>query len=322
MAGGMSSSEVRGVLRAMRLGGAHQREHGRPVRLYDFRRPDKFSKEQLRTLVTLHENFCRSATTALAAALRTAVQLETVSADQCPFAQFLSDLHDPTVLGILSLPPFAGNALLEISPEVAFPMLDRLLGGPGSGVVRGRALTDIEAAVMRRVFNALTESLVEPWRNVAEVRPRLESLETNPLFAQFISPTEVVAYLTFSLRVGTAQGELRLCLPYTMLEPYLPQLSARYWLLRERRNQDAAAAEKIAHELGEVRLVLSAELGQARVTVGELIDLEVGDVIQLDAPREAPVQILVAGRPKFRGRPGRAGRRLAVQVTEVLDEGE
>lgn len=315
-----SAGEVRGVLRAMRLGaGGHRGQ----VRLYDFRRPDKFSKEQLRTLATLHENFCRAATTTLAAALRTAVQVETISVDQCPFSQFLSDLDDPTVLGVFSLTPFAGTALLEVEPAVAFAMVDRLLGGPGSGAVHGRALTDIEAAVMRRVFNALGEALVEPWRSIAEVRPRLEALETNPLFAQFISPTEVVAYLTFSVRLGRQQGELHLCLPYAMLEPYLPQLSARYWLLRDRRGGgEGSQEEKIRRELAEVRLSLSAELGQARLTLGELLGLEVGDVVPLEAPREAPVTVLVAGRRKFRGRPGRSGRHLAVQITEVLRERE
>lgn len=322
MAPGMSPEEAGGLLRTMRMGGAEGALKGHQVRLYDFRRPDKFSKDQLRTLVTLHENFCRALTTSLAASLRTSAQVEATDVEQCPFSQFLKDLHDPTILGILSMAPFNGNPLLEIEPDIAFPMLDRLLGGPGKGVVRGRAVTDIEVMVMRRIFNTILEALVEPWRSVAEVTPRLEGLETNPLFVQFIPPTDVVAYLRFSVRVGPASGEMKLCLPYSMLEPYLPQLSARYWLVREKAHRPAGEEAKIVRELSDVSVPMTARLGHGRITVGELLDLEVGDVIQLDTSTEAPVDLLVKGRRKFRGRAGRSGRHLAVQVTEVLDEGE
>ncbi len=292
------------------------------LRVYDFRSPDKFSKEQLRTLLTLHENFARVVTTSLSALLRTNVQVSPSGAEQSTYSDFVKSLQDPTVLAIISLAPFPSNALMELDTQVAFSMIDRLLGGPGQGVVKGRAITDIEAIVMRRVLNTMLESMGETWRNIAEVMPRLEALETNPLFAQLMAPAEIVANIIFSVQVGVQAGELRLCLPYAMLEPVLPQLSSRQWALRNPRAKAGGEQERLARKLAEVSLPISVELGRARVTVGELLSLEAGDVIQLDTPADAPVDVFVKGRRKFRGKAGTAGRRLAVQVVEVIREGE
>lgn len=319
----MLPEEVSAFLQSLRIGGAAVARHGdKPVRLYDFRRPDKFPKEQLRTLLNLHENFCRGVTTSLAGLLRASVPVTPVHAEQIPYGQFVRELRDPTILGIITLSPLPGNALMEISHEVAFPMIDRLLGGPGEGTVTPRALTDIETVVMRRIFHAILESMAEAWRNITDVRPNLESLETNALFIQYVPPTEVVAYLMFNVRVGKASGDIKLCYPFTMLEPVLPQLSARRWLVREARHRSDEERVKVADELAGVTLPLTAELGRARITVGELLALEVGDVIQLDTAKDAPVEVYIRGRRKFRGKPGRAGRHLAVQVTEVIREGE
>lgn len=295
--------------------------HGR-LRVYDFRSPDKFSKEQLRTLLTLHENFARVVTTSLSALLRTNVQVSPAAAEQSTYSDFVRGMHDPTVLAIISLAPFPSNALMELDNRVAFTMIDRLLGGPGQGMVKERALTDIEAMVLRRVLNTMLESIGETWRNIAEVMPRLEALETNPLFAQLMAPAEIVASIVFSVQVGGQAGDLRLCLPYAMLEPVLPQLSTRQWAVRNPRAKAGGEEEKLMRELAEVVLPVSVELGRARITVGELLSLEAGDIVQLDTPSQALVDIYVKGRRKFRGRAGTAGRRLAVQVVEVMREGE
>lgn len=320
----MSPDEMTAFLQSIRMGGATvATKHGeKPIRLYDFRRPDKFPKEQLRTLLNLHENFCRGVTAALAGLLRTSVPVAPIHAEQAPYGQFVRELRDPTILGIITLSPLPGNALMEISPEVAFPMIDRLLGGPGEGKIVPRALTDIETVVMRRIFHAVLEAMAEAWRNIADIRPNLESLETNALFIQYVPPTEVVAYLMFSVQLGKASGEIKLCYPFTMLEPLMPQLSARRWLVREAKSRSDQDKVKVAHELADVSLTMTAELGEARITVAELLGLEVGDVIQLDASKVAPVELYVRGRRKFRGKPGRSGRNLAVQVTEVIREGE
>lgn len=291
------------------------------VRIYDFRSPDKFSKEQLRTLILLHENFARVVTTALSAILRTTVQMEPSGSEQCPYGNFARGLQDPTILGIIHMPPLSGNALIEIDGQVAFPMLDRMLGGPGKGAVFGRAVTDIESAVLGRIFHAIIESLREAWRNIVEISPRMEALETNPLFAQLISPAEMVAVLRFTIQVGEQRGWLKLCLPYMLLEPVLPHLSARRWMVRDQKPGVAPPSQLMAHHLSEVLVPLTAELGKAEITVRDLVNLETGDIISLDVPAGGTADVLVRGRRKFRGKPGTSGKRLAIQITEVL-EGE
>ncbi len=294
---------------------------GRRTRRYDFRNPDKFSKEQLRTLLTLHENFCRVASTTLSAVLRTVVQVSTVGAEQRTYGDFVRALPDPTVLAVFSLAPFPGNSLAELSPVVAFAMIDRLLGGPGYGLSSNRAITELETVVVRRLFHAIFESLAEAWRGLGEARPRLESLETNPFFVQIVAPSEIVAHLSFVVKVGNQAGDLNLCIPFTTMEKVLPLLSTRQWGVQA-AHQQAEDRARLLRELAGVRLPLTVELGRAVITVGDLVHLAPGDVVTLDTPRDGPVDVLVKGRVKFRGHPGRSGKRLAVRITAVAVEGE
>lgn len=303
-------------------GGWMQGTKHKNLRIYNFRSPDKFSKEQLRTMILLHENFGRAVTTALSALLRTTAQVTPTTAEQSSYQDFVRGLADPTVLGIVTLAPLPGNALLEVPPEIAFPMIDRLLGGPGQGVVKGRSITDIEATVLRRVVHTIMESMVEAWRNVSDVTPRLEAIETNPLFAQVVSPAEMVANIFFNVQIGSHGGDMKLCLPHTLLASVLPQLSSSHWLVRDKGRPKENVTDKIRRELDEVPLVMSAEMGRTHITVGELLALDVGDIVQLDSRVGAPVALLVKGRRKFLGQPGKVGRRLAVQVFQAVQEGE
>lgn len=305
------------LLPGIGMAGQHSRKE---VRIYDFRSPDKFAKDQLRTLLLIHENFCRAATTALSAILRSPVHITPAVAEQCPYSNFVRSLHDPTVLGVISMPPLPGNALMEMDSHVVFPVVDRLLGGSGKGVIVDRAITDIEATVLRRVFQTLLDTLKDAWRSIADISPRLEALETNPLFAQLVSPAEMVAFMIFSVEVAEQSGEIKLCLPYTLLEPILPKLSARHWLIKG-GSPTPEIQEILAGRLADVSLPVSVELGRADVTVGELLNMDVGDIIQLDTPTGGQLDVYVNGRRKFRGRAGKAGRWLAVQITEVSAEG-
>jgi flagellar motor switch protein FliM len=300
------------------IGSKNQGAPQKEIRLYDFRSPDKFPKDQLRTLLLVHENFCRAATTSLSAVLRAAVQITPTLAEQCTYSSFVRGLKDPTVLGVISMPPLPGNGLMEMDNTFVFPVVDRLLGGPGTGVITDRAITEIEATVLRRVFKTLMDTLKDAWRSIADVSPRLEALETNPLFAQLVSPAEMVAFLTFSAEIGDQSGEIKLCLPYPMLEPILHKLSARHWLIKGGAPTPEARSA-LATGLADVSLPVSVEMGRAEITVGELLDLDIGDVIQLDTSADGPLDVYVNGRKKFRGRPGRAGRWAAVQITDLYE---
>ncbi|MBX6377788.1 MAG: flagellar motor switch protein FliM, partial [Clostridia bacterium] len=287
--------------------------------LYDFRNPDKFSREHIRMLLLLHEHFARLAASSLSARLRTAVQVEPETAAQMSFGEFLAGVGDPTVLGIFRLEPLPGSGLLELQPELAFLMLDRLLGGPGLGRGEARPATEVELHVLQRVIQFLLDTLAEAWRGVLRVSAGVLSVETSPVFAQLAPPNEAVASLQFTLHLSAQRGHLRLCLPYSLLKPILPLLVARQWASGE----EATSQERRGipmEQLADVPVWIVAELGQAELAVGELLSLAVGDVIRLDRRVEDGVRLRVDGTVKFVAKPGLVGNRVGVKVVAVLKE--
>ena len=297
-----------------------QRE--RRVRVYDFRRPDKFSKEQLRTISMIHDNFTRLLATFFSAHFRAVVQLSLSSVDQMTYGEFTRALSDPTVLSIFTLKPLKGNGLLDITPAVAFPMIDRLFGGPGQAVEKIRPLTEIEQTVMDRLSRGFLSSLAEAWRNVIELEPRLEAMESNPMFAQIASPNEIVVAVVIDLRMGEHRGNINLCLPYLLIEPVLPKLSAHSWFASSQREATPELLSNLNHRLAETGVPLIAVLGQAAVSVRDLLGLEAGDVVRLDTRVGGEIDVTVGSRPKFTGQPGTFNGRLAVRIKALAGSEE
>ncbi|MCL6450689.1 MAG: flagellar motor switch protein FliM [Acetobacteraceae bacterium] len=299
--------------------GLNKARRGRRVRVYDFRRPDKLSKEQMRTLQMVHDNMARLLTSSFSAYFRTMVQVGMASADQMTYEEFVQTVHGPTVLAVISLPPLSGNALVEVQPALAFPMIDRLFGGPGHAPEKVRPLTEIENTVMERVLQGFLASFREAWKNIADVSPRLEAIETNPLFAQIASANEMVAAISLEVRIGESRGLINLCVPYLVMEPVIARLSAHHWFGSARRQGSADAPALVQRHLEEATVPVAVRLGQTRVTLGELLDLDVGDVVRLDDPAGGELKIVVGDGVKFTGFPGTLGRRMAVRIARVLD---
>ncbi|QBS37819.1 MULTISPECIES: flagellar motor switch protein FliM [Thermaerobacter] len=289
------------------------------IRIYDFRRPDKFSKEQLRTLAMVHENVARLATGFLSGQLRTVVEVRVLEVEETTYGEFIADLPNPTVLAVFSLPPLESSAVMDIEPSIAFPMVDRLFGGPGTGTATGRGLTEIETVVMRMILQGLLEAVAEGWAQLAQVQGELVTVAANPLFVQIQAPNEIAVRVVMAVRFGQQEGAWRLCLPYPLLEPVLPRLAVHQYYARGTRSH-AASRDRWAEGLRQVPLPVSVVLGRTRLTVRELLALEPGHVLRLDTPADGLVDVVVAGRPKFRGLPGRAGPRLAVRVVERVAE--
>ena len=317
----LSQKEVDELLQALASGklGGQPAQREAPVtqptvRVYDFRRPDKFSKEHLRTLQMVHENFARVWTTVLSAHLRTMARVTVDAVEQLTYDEFLASVHNPSVLCLVTMEPLPGRQMVDIHPALTFPLIDRLLGGLGSADASERALTEIEVTVMERVVSGMLSALAEAWQGLVEFKPRLESIETNPLFAQVIPPNEVAAVITFTAMLGEAGGSLRLCLPYSSLKPVLGQLTSHRWT----GGGEVAAAASNGANLHDVRVEMSVRLGKATLTIGQLLDLERGDVIRLSQPVNEPLTAYLGARPAFRVRPGRVGNRVAVQVVKVL----
>jgi flagellar motor switch protein FliM len=320
----LSQGEIDALLAAIAAGDVdatslHERVDGPQVRPFDFSRPNKFAREQLRTLEMLHENFCRTASNQLSAQLRTVVEIEVVRADQVTYGEFVNSLPLPTLIEIVSVEPLEGNAILEISLPAVFSMVDRLVGGPGTSRPRLRELTEIEHALLRPVNDSLLNALSEAWGSVVPVRFRQVGAEMNPQFAQIVSPSDMAILIAFDLNAGGATGSISLCLPYLMLEPIVDRLSAKNYFsgVAERTPE---ARESVERELENVQVPISVELGSARLQVEDLIALAPGDVIPLSTTPGEDVRVRVGKREAFRAQPGTRGRRSAVQITERVED--
>lgn len=317
----IASEGKKGESAAPRAGGHPARAEERRLKTYDFRRPDKLSKDQLRTLHMMHEGFARLLQTSLSAYLRAMVELEVASVEQMTYEEFSRLLANPTILSVFSLHPLEGSALLEIDPEIGFAIIDRLLGGPGSIPSRLRELTDIEQTVMRRIVVRSMDNLTPAWSQVVEMRPRFERLELNPQFTQLVPPNEMVVVIALELKLRGVVGRINLCLPYLSLEPIVSKLTTHYWFSASRRQPTPEAQATLGRRVSELYVTLSVILGTSQVRVQDLLDLAPGDVIQLDAPVTGLLPVRLAGRTKFWVRPGRAGNRLAAEIVRA-EEGE
>lgn len=322
----LSQGEIDALLAALSSGEMNadelkQEEVERKVRVYDFKRALRFSKDQIRSLTRIHENFTRLLTTYFSAQLRTFVQITVASVDQLPYDEFIRSIPKMTILNIFEAKPLEGRMVMEINPNVTYAMLDRLLGGQGVSLNDSTNLTEIESIVMERIFGKALESFAEAWKSVIEIEPVLDVMETNPQFMQIVSPNETVAVISLSTRIGDTTGMINLCLPHVVLEPVMPKLSAHYWLSNQKKSRDNEEVEALQHTIKKAYLPFVAELGCSTISVGEFLQLGVGDVIQLNQSTEDSLNIRVGKQIKFKGQPGTVKGRMAVRIEEILEEG-
>ncbi|WP_027414604.1 flagellar motor switch protein FliM [Aneurinibacillus terranovensis] len=321
----LSQSEIDALLAALSSGEMNaeelkKEEVEKKVKVYDFKRALRFSKDQIRTLTRIHENYARLLTTYFSAQLRTFVQISVASVDQLPYDEFIRSIPKMTILNIFEAEPLEGRMVMEVNPNIAFAMLERLLGGSGTTQNKAGALTEIETTIMERIFSRALTSFAEAWKNVIEMEPELELLEVNPQFMQIVSPNETVAVISFSTKIGETTGMINLCLPHVVLEPLMIKLSAHYWLSTQKKARDEREIQTLQRRVQKAKIPLVAELGTATISVGEFINLAVGDVIQLDRRIEDDLLVRIGQKPKFLGRPGTQKGRVAIMVEEVLEE--
>jgi flagellar motor switch protein FliM len=322
----LSQSEIDALLAALSSGEMDaeelkKEETQKKVRVYEFKRAVRFSKDHIRSLTRIHENFARFLTTYFSAQLRTFVQIHVVGVEQLPYDEFIRSIPKMTILNIFEAEPLEGRMVLEVHPNVAFAMLDRLLGGTGTSPNKITNLTEIETTVMERIFSRALDSLQEAWKSVMEIRPRLEALETNPQFMQIVSPNETIALISLSTKIGDTTGMINLCIPHVVIEPVMPKLSIHHWFVSQKKARAPEEIDALHNRLSRAKLPIIAELGTATITVGELLNLTVGDVIPLDQLADKPLRIKIGEKLKFLGNPGTIRNRNAVQIVEIVSEG-
>jgi flagellar motor switch protein FliM len=268
------------------------------VSAYNFRRPDRVSREQIHSLHYLHDRFARSAGTSLSTYLRAVLEMSLVTVEQRTYAEFVSRLADPTAFYALAIPPFAELGAMEIHPNVAFAMIDRMLGGGGVGMETPRALTEIEQHVVDSIVKLMLEGLTETWKPVVELAFGIRGRETRPQLLKVAAPNEVIIMLAFEVRLNDARGTIHLCLPEAIVEATSSQV-AQAW---QRHRRDLTSDERgwLNQSLGRVPVALVPEI-VTQMPAADIAALAVGDVIALGVPADQPVDLRVGGVPKLRG---------------------
>ncbi len=323
----LSQDEIDALLTAISTGEDSSEEvkdyaaEQRKVKIYDFKRPDKFSKDQIRTLQMMHETFARLTTTSLSAQLRTLVHVHVASVDQLTYEEFIRSIPSPTTLAVINMDPLKGSSVLEIDPSITFTIIDRLFGGSGEATKMSRELTDIELSVIEGIIVRILGNLRESWSNVIDLRPRLGNIETNPQFAQIVPPNDMVVLITLETKVGEVEGMTNFCIPYITIEPIISKLSAQYWYSSIRKGATRENFNVLKERLETINVDVIAELGYSDVTMKDVIDLELGDIIRLQNGKITNDLLLKVGSAaKFNCRPGIVGKRVAVQVKEQIEQ--
>ncbi|WNS44797.1 flagellar motor switch protein FliM [Paenibacillus sp. MMS20-IR301] len=322
----LSQNEIDALLAALSSGEMDadelkKEETQKKIRSYDFKRAVRFSKDHIRSLTRIHDNFARYLTTYFSAQLRTFVQINVVQVEQLPYDEFIRSIPKMTILNIFEAEPLEGRMVMEVHPNVAFAMLDRLLGGFGTAPAKINTLTEIETTIMERIFSRCFESLQEAWKTVLDIYPRMEALETNPQFMQIVSPNETIALISLSTKIGDTTGMINLCIPHVVLEPIMSRLSVHQWFVSEKKVRDEVELEAIRARVHRAQLPIVAELGESRLSIAEFLGLSVGDVISLNKTVDSGLSIKVGDKLKFIGSPGMIKERVAVQIDEIVSEG-
>lgn len=323
----LSQSEIDDLLQALSTGEVDVQEFKedtkeKKIKKYDFRRPDKFAKDQLRTLQIIHENFARLLNTFLSGYLRTLISIDVLSVEQLTYHEFSNSISDPAILGIINFEPLNGQIIMDVSTDIAFTMIERVLGGNGRILKETRGFTEIELTLLKRILIKINKLIVESWENIIGLNPSLEKIETNSQFAQIVSPNEIIALVTLNVKIGEVEGLINMCIPYYVLEPIIPKLSTRLWF--SSNNKDITSEDKDAIKLGleKTYVNIRAIIGNAKINVGDFLNLQPGDVIQLDKKIYEDIEVVVGRQRKFLARPGVKKKKVAIKVSDFIEEGD
>ncbi len=319
----LSQNEIDALLSAITSGEMDaeelkKEEDEKRIRVYDFKRALRFSKDQIRSISRLHENYARLLTTFFATQLRTYVNINVTSVDQVPYEEFIRSVPKRTVLNIYSLQPLDGNLIMEINPNIAFALLERLLGGKGSSDSKKSSLTEIEKLLLTQLFEKAEDSLKNAWSSVADIEPVLEEFEENPQFMQIVAPTETVVVVSLTAMIGEVSGMINICIPHIILEPIIPKLSASYWM-QTNKNKDEKSLQRMSQYLQNTDVEVKAILGETTINIDEFLKFSAGDVIALDQPIDSPLKMAVNDEFKFLVQPGKYRHKMSVQVLEELN---
>ncbi len=292
-----------------------QQEIARSIVAYDFKHPNRVSKDQIRTLENIHDSFAGHLGSSLSTIQRAMVDVEMVSVDQITYSEFIMSLLNPSCTYTISMDPLEGACIVDFSPPVCFLFIDRMFGGMGKPADTDRELTGIEKSVMNRIATRVFTELEIAWEQIIGLNLKQVGFETNPQFLQIIPPGETVIVISFNLKMLGSSGLVTICYPFVTLEPIVDKLSVQHWADASTQRNTEQDMQSNSRSLQEVKVELIAEIGQANIKLKDFLKLKVGDVIPMDNTITQDIPIRVGNSYKFMARPGKTAKHMAIQIT-------
>jgi flagellar motor switch protein FliM len=297
----------------------HRREDdGVEVRQYDFKRPERVSKDQMRALQTLHEGFARNFGASLSGFLRTIVEVKVATCEQMTYSEFISGLPNPTSFNLIAADKLDGQMCLEISPLIIYPIIDRLLGGTSQDLfIPQRPMTLIETRLIGNVTARGLSALSEAWGGIRQMKFSIAATESNPQLVQIVPPNEVVVVVGFELKMSNRAGTMNLCIPYNVIEPVIEQLSAQSWFSASKNQGTKPITEQISRGLGRAPLTVTGMLATTTITLRDLMEMQPGDLIVTEKPANQPIVLCVEGERKFLAHIGQFKGKRAIKIVRA-----
>lgn len=293
------------------------------VKVYDFRSANKFSKEQIKILHNIYENFSQLFSTYLSGTLRTTCQLEVISVEEQTYNEYINSLPSPVVLAILNIKPMGSSTLLEFSSDIACEIINRLLGGNGGNNETSRGFTEIDLALLEKTFIHLTKLIDASWSKVISVNTIFERIETSPQFAQIISYNETIAIITIRVKIGEfVDGFINVCIPHIAIEPVAKQLNTKLWYTTDKTGFNEESFMSIKQKIINTKVDVTVAFNDTIAKVGDIVNLQVGDVLQLVHKVDEKLIVKIDDRNKFLGELGVMRNRYVVKITDTIKEAD
>ena len=290
---------------------------------YDFKRPERVGKEQMRALQSLHEGFGRNFGAELSALLRSIVEVKLTSVDQLTYSEFIFSLENPTCFNLLRAEPLEGNLILDINPAILYPIIDRLLGGgKEAGTIARRPLTEIELRLVSRITQLFLNELRHAWENVLTLNLSVERVESNPQLVQIVPPNEVVILISFELVLGEIRGMMNMCIPFNSIERISGKLTSNNWATYGKSTSTPELVQRITHRIDRSLVDVVVTLAESKINTDDLLGLRVGDIITTDKDVQLPLEVSVQGQAKYGAKAGAFKGQKAIELGEAIAPGQ
>ncbi|GAA0077556.1 flagellar motor switch protein FliM [Clostridium sp. CTA-5] len=325
MADVLSQSEIDALLSALSTGelepeAVPKEDEKHKVKLYDFKSPQKFSKDHIRTLELIHDNFARIISNYLTGQIRKNVKVRIETVEQITYEEFIHSVQNPTIITMFKMPPSIGTIIFETNPQLSFQILDILLGGSGDRKVESKEFSDIDKNIIKQITTGMIGNLKLAWEDILEVNPEVEGIETNPAINQTLAPNEPVALITFSVEFGEHSTFMNMCIPYLSIEKVLDKLVVQYWFQNDDEALRAESRVKVEDAIQKVDIEIVAELGSTHLIVDDFLKLSEGDIIKLDNKSSSPIKVYVGNEDCYYAKPGITGKNMGVAILDIIDK--